>query len=192
MAARYYKRRPARQKQSLPGGIFEQIVQRVPTTAAAERYGLQLNRHGLCCCPFHTEKTASFKVYPGTKGYYCFGCGSGGNVITFTKKLFGLSALDAAKKLDVDFSLGLFSVSKEERKQHAAANVRLQLKQAEQKKAAEDREAALWAISNELREIYSLPKPKSGEDSNAALYGLKLARAEYLEYAKEELLAGKK
>ena len=43
------------------------------------------NLKGLC--PFHSEKTPSFTVYPENGSYYCFGCGSGGDVITFIKKI---------------------------------------------------------------------------------------------------------
>ena len=37
-------------------------------------------------CPFHSEKTPSFTVFPATKSFYCFGCGAGGDVITFIMK----------------------------------------------------------------------------------------------------------
>ena len=42
------------------------------------------NLKGLC--PFHSEKTPSFTVYPQDNSFYCFGCGAGGDVITFIKK----------------------------------------------------------------------------------------------------------
>ena len=43
-------------------------------------------------CPFHNEKTASFTVFPATKSCYCFGCGSGGDVITFIMFTFFFSS----------------------------------------------------------------------------------------------------
>jgi DNA primase len=50
-------------------------------------------------CPFHGEKTASFTVYPDTQSYYCFGCGSGGDVITFIKNIENLDYIDAVRFL---------------------------------------------------------------------------------------------
>jgi DNA primase len=46
------------------------------------------NRNGLC--PFHSEKSPSFTVFPATKSFYCFGCGAGGDVITFIQKIENL------------------------------------------------------------------------------------------------------
>ena len=43
-------------------------------------------------CPFHSEKTPSFYVYPDTQSFYCFGCGAGGDAITFTKKINSILA----------------------------------------------------------------------------------------------------
>ena len=50
-------------------------------------------------CPFHGEKTASFTVYPDTQSYYCFGCGNGGDVITFIKNIENLDYIDAVRFL---------------------------------------------------------------------------------------------
>lgn len=50
-------------------------------------------------CPFHGEKTPSFTVYPETQSYYCFGCGAGGDVITFIKQSENLDYVEAIKLL---------------------------------------------------------------------------------------------
>lgn len=50
-------------------------------------------------CPFHNEKTPSFTVYPATQSFCCFGCGAGGDAITFVKKIENLDYLDAVKTL---------------------------------------------------------------------------------------------
>ncbi|MEG2720369.1 MAG: DNA primase, partial [Oscillospiraceae bacterium] len=50
-------------------------------------------------CPFHNEKTPSFTVYPETQSYYCFGCGAGGDVITFIRDIENLDYIEAAKFL---------------------------------------------------------------------------------------------
>ena len=55
------------------------------------------NRNGLC--PFHSEKTPSFTVFPATKSFYCFGCGAGGDVITFTQKIENLDYVGAVELL---------------------------------------------------------------------------------------------
>ena len=50
-------------------------------------------------CPFHNEKTPSFTVYPDTQSYYCFGCGNGGDVVTFIKNIENLDYIDAVRFL---------------------------------------------------------------------------------------------
>ena len=50
-------------------------------------------------CPFHNEKTPSFYVYPETQSYYCFGCGNGGDAITFIKNIENLDYVEAVKFL---------------------------------------------------------------------------------------------
>lgn len=50
-------------------------------------------------CPFHSEKTPSFTVYPESQSFYCFGCGTGGDVVTFIKKIENIEYIEALKFL---------------------------------------------------------------------------------------------
>jgi DNA primase len=84
---------------------FSEIKNRIPMRDVAEMYGITVGRNGLARCPFHDEKTASMKIYDGNRGFYCFGCGTGGDVVKFTALLFNLTNADAAKKLISDFAL---------------------------------------------------------------------------------------
>lgn len=85
--------------------MFEAVKVAVTLPDAARTYGYTPNRSDFIRCPFHQEKTPSMKLY--RTAFHCFGCGAHGTVIDFTSMLFGLSPLDAAKKLDADFHLGL-------------------------------------------------------------------------------------
>lgn len=61
-------------------------------------------------CPIHHEKTASFRAYrEHNRGYYCFGCKSGGNCIQFVMRLFDIDFMSAARKIDNDFKLGIIN-----------------------------------------------------------------------------------
>lgn len=50
-------------------------------------------------CPFHNEKTPSFTVYPESRSFYCFGCGAGGDVISFVRRMDNLDYVEAVKSL---------------------------------------------------------------------------------------------
>ncbi len=50
-------------------------------------------------CPFHNEKTPSFTVYPESRSFYCFGCGAGGDVISFVRRIENLDYVEAVKSL---------------------------------------------------------------------------------------------
>ncbi len=50
-------------------------------------------------CPFHSEKTGSFYIYPQTQSFYCFGCGAGGDTITFLRRIENLEYVEAVKLL---------------------------------------------------------------------------------------------
>ena len=55
------------------------------------------NRVGVC--PFHSEKSPSFTVFPESQSYYCFGCGAGGDVITFIRQIENLEYIEAVRFL---------------------------------------------------------------------------------------------
>lgn len=63
---------------------------------------MQLKRRGrnlVGLCPFHGEKTPSFNIYAENGSFYCFGCGAGGDVITFVMKIENLDYMEAVKFL---------------------------------------------------------------------------------------------
>ena len=83
--------------------LFTQIKMGVSVKEAAEYYGLEVNRGNMVCCPFHNDRTPSMKL--NDDYFYCFGCGTHGDVIDLVAKLFNLSSYDAAKKLAYDFGI---------------------------------------------------------------------------------------
>lgn len=63
---------------------------------------VELKRRGktyVGLCPFHNEKTPSFTVYPDTQSFYCFGCGAGGEIINFTRRIENIDFYEAVKSL---------------------------------------------------------------------------------------------
>lgn len=84
---------------------YEEVKQRLSMREVAAFYGFQEDRRHLCLCPFHKDRHPSMRIYPNDKGFYCFSCGKGGDVITFVAALFGLQNETACRKLIEDFSL---------------------------------------------------------------------------------------
>ena len=77
---------------------FKEIKAAVSLPEAARYYGIESKGNGMCRCPFHDDHRPSMKLYKDN--YYCFGCGVHGDVIDLTGRLFGLTARQAAEKLD--------------------------------------------------------------------------------------------
>ena len=90
----------------MTSNIFQDIKDRVDLKDLVRFYGLDVDRGGFACCPFHNEKTPSFKVYEDH--FHCFGCGEHGDHIDFVQKLYGVSNIEAAKRISQDFGLSLF------------------------------------------------------------------------------------
>lgn len=89
-------------------GMAEQIKAIVTMEQVCRQYGFDVDRGGFICCPFHAgDRTASLKVYPGDRGWHCFGCQKGGSVISFVMELFGINFKQALVRINQDFNLGL-------------------------------------------------------------------------------------
>lgn len=113
------------------------IKARLTMEEVVRRYGYAPGRNGFLRCPFHSERTASLKLYPGQGGWHCFGCGKGGSVIDFVMELFGLTLQQACLRLNTDFGLGLTG-DQPDRKALQAAQRRA--KEAEERRAQEEAE----------------------------------------------------
>lgn len=85
----------------LPDGFLQELKLKTDINDVVSTY-VTLKKRGntyVGLCPFHNEKTPSFTVYPATQSFYCFGCGAGGDAVTFVKKIENLDYIDAVKLL---------------------------------------------------------------------------------------------
>lgn len=86
---------------ALPVDFLERLKAANPIAEVMGSY-VTLKRTGrdyICLCPFHNEKTPSCHIHPDKEYFHCFGCGAGGDVITFTMKYNNLDYWEAVKML---------------------------------------------------------------------------------------------
>ena len=86
---------------ALPESFLQELKSRSDITDVVSSY-VNLKRRGknmVGLCPFHNEKTGSFNLYPENGSFYCFGCGAGGDVITFIRRIENLDYIEAVKFL---------------------------------------------------------------------------------------------
>ena len=134
----------------------EKIKSMVTMPEMMEQYGFRLNKAGFCKCPFHSERSASFKAYSGNRGFYCFGCGAHGSVIDFVMLYFGLSFKDALAKINEDFSLGLPIGEKLDRRKQLEMNRQafMRKREVEAEKSERERlENAYWTAFDEWKRL---------------------------------------
>ena len=84
---------------------FEEIRNRLEIRTVAERYGIEIKCNNICLCPFHDDHHPSAHIYPNA--FHCFTCNVHYDILGFVMALFDLSTLDAARKLNDDFQLGI-------------------------------------------------------------------------------------
>lgn len=100
--------------------VIDEVVSRSDIVDIISGY-IKLKKNGssyVGLCPFHNEKSPSFSVSPGKQLYHCFGCGVGGNVITFVMEYENYTFLEAVKYLadKAGMQLPETSYSEEEKK----------------------------------------------------------------------------
>jgi len=77
----------------------------------------QKGRNLMGLCPFHSERTPSFCVYPSNGSFYCFGCGAGGDVITFLRLIEHYDYIETVQKLAERAGMD-FEISEEDNREH--------------------------------------------------------------------------
>ena len=82
--------------------LYQTVKSAITVRQVGEMYGMEPDRHGMVCCPFHSDNHPSMML--NESYYYCFACGANGDAIDLTAKLFDLNPRQAAEKLIIDFA----------------------------------------------------------------------------------------
>lgn len=135
--------------------IFEAVKSMVTPRMAAEHFGLNVSRNGMVCCPFHDDQHPSMKLYEDH--YHCFGCQANGDVIAFISKLFGITPLEAAQKLAVDFGI-------REDRPSVLAKLKMYTTQAENEKLCFRVLSKYLHILQDWKKRYAPQTPEEGSD----------------------------
>jgi len=104
----------------ISNGVIDKIIERTDIVELIGNY-LPLKRVGKnykALCPFHQERTPSFVVSPEKQLFHCFGCGVGGNVISFLMKWEKISFPEAVKMLGDKLGMSIY-LSEKEKKESA-------------------------------------------------------------------------
>lgn len=86
---------------ALPDDFLQELKSRSDITDVVSSY-IDLRHSGRTysgICPFHSEKSPSFHIYPENGSFYCFGCGAGGDVITFVRRIENLDYMESIRLL---------------------------------------------------------------------------------------------
>lgn len=72
----------------------------LPTVAGAQVRLRQVGREWVGCCPFHADRSPSFTIFSSGQRFYCFGCGAGGDVLDYVRRIHSVGVIEAAEMLD--------------------------------------------------------------------------------------------
>lgn len=144
--------------------LARQIKERVTARQVAELYGFHPDRGGFIQCPFHAgDNHGSLKLYDGSRGWHCFGCGAGGDVITFVMKIFSINFQQACLRINADFCLGLSG----EPPSRAERSALLEARRREEERQ-EAREAQYRAVAREYQYLHDAARYFAPEGPAAA------------------------
>ena len=155
--------------------VFKAVKQSITVREAAQMYGIEVNRSGMACCPFHDDKNPSMKL--NEEYFYCFGCGATGDVIDFAVRLYNLSPREAAEKLAQDFGLAYDS--------QAPPRRRYVRQKTEAQKFKEDRDHAFRVLADYfhlLRKWETDYTPKTPEENPDPRFMEAIQKKDYVGY----------
>lgn len=148
-----------------------QIRARLTAAQVAEFYGFEVDRGCFTRCPFHSgDNHGSLKLYPGDRGWHCFGCSEGGDVIDFVMRLFKEPFRAAVARMDSDFRLGLTYDTPDPQMRSEALEMRR--REAERKERILARLAVLGAEHRACHEIVKFFQPELCEDGSVWVHPL--------------------
>jgi hypothetical protein len=169
-----------------------QVRELVKLSDAVQFYTGATIKNNKMCCPFHSEKTPSFTLFPNNS-YYCFGCGEDGDVIKFVMRLFDISFSQALVRLNNDFGLRLQVSGTMDKKAIQEARERIERQHREQDEHRHSILDKYWTLFDKvlcMENVIKRCKPKNVEDvpDPMFIYSLQnLGHTKYLlEIASEE------
>ena len=85
---------------------INQIKSVVSCRQFLESNGIKV-KHGFAVCPLHGDNDASLKVYDNGRGWCCYGCHKGGDIINLAREYYGTGFNDTVRRLNEEFKIGL-------------------------------------------------------------------------------------
>lgn len=159
--------------------LIIKVKERLTIQEVIDRYGIPVKR-GFICCPFHSERTPSLKLYTNNT-WYCFGCGAHGDVIDFVSKIEGKTFSETIRLLALELGIGASEFSTTDYSNYLK-NKRIKAHRAAQNEWIKKARLSISFSLRNAREIMS-----RGEQTDEFFTALQsISRLEYLSEALED------
>lgn len=165
--------------------IKYQIKTRTSITRVVQYYSGAKVEKGECKCPLHNEKTASFKLNEEKGIYYCFGCGAGGDQISFVMQYLGIGFHEAMNMIDRDFALGVTG-------ERISVKAQIAMREVKRRQALEKYEInSKSVLYNELCLKYKIVNTLLKHlEPLTDIWGEMITRKAWLEYTMDKVMEG--